>query len=188
MSSAETSSPSAPAASGTAASSATTATARGSALRLADPGGAGHQAGEEERGAAERDERSRVVQVVRRMRDHELVADRDEHDPGDDREVQVGVDVAADLAPLLGRGRADPLEHRAGDLAEVQPPERRRGEEGEQERGDDVDAQPRVRGGGARQHDALTKRDDHEQLEALAETGFLDLPLAHRRGAGAGSQ
>ena len=69
----------------------------------------------------------------------------------------------------------------AGDLAEVQPPERRRGEEGEQERGDDVDAQPRIRGGGARQHDALAERDDHEQLEALAEMGALDLPLAHRR-------
>ena len=78
---------------------------------------------------------------------------------------------------------ADPLEHRAGHLPEVQPPQRRRGKEGEQERGDDLEAQPRRRGGGARQHDALPERDDHEQLEALAEMGALDLPLAHRGGS-----
>ena len=60
-------------------------------LRVADPGGGRHQAYEEEGGAAEGDERARVVQVVRRMCDHQLVGDRDEHDSGDDREVQIGV-------------------------------------------------------------------------------------------------
>ena len=60
------------------------------------------------------------------MRDHELVADRDKDDPGDDREVQVGVDVAADLAPFLGRRLADSLQDSGGDLAEVQPPQGRR--------------------------------------------------------------
>ena len=113
------------------------------------------------------------------MRDHELVADRDEDDSRHDRQVQVGVDVAADLAPLLGSGRADLIQDPAGDLAEVQPPERRRGEEGEQERSDDLEAQPRIRGSGPCENDALSEHDDHEQLEALAEMGALDLPLAH---------
>jgi hypothetical protein len=94
-------------------------------LSLAEPRCAPHQANEEERGAAERDERSRVVQIVARMRDHQLVADRHEHDPGDDREVEVGVDVATDPAPLISRNPADSLQHRASQLAEVQPPERR---------------------------------------------------------------
>ena len=57
------------------------------ALGLADPGGAGHQTSEEEGWGPERDQRSRVMQGVRRVRDHELVADRDEDDSRHDWEV-----------------------------------------------------------------------------------------------------
>ena len=86
------------------------------ALRLAEPGGAAHQTAEEEDERGRRAQRAllRPVEVVGRMRDNELVADRDKNDPGDKREVQIGVDVSADLTPLLGGGRADPLQDRAG--------------------------------------------------------------------------
>ena len=103
-----------------------TTTARGQALGLAEPGARGHQTGEEEGRGAEHDQRPRVIHGVRRAPDHELVADRDENDSRHDREVQVGVDIAADLPSLLGGGRAHPLQDTAGDLAEEQPPERRR--------------------------------------------------------------
>ena len=87
MSTPDATSPSAPAASGTAREQRDDRNGSRQALRLADPGGAGHQTSEEEGWAAERDQRSRVMQVVRRVRDHELVADRDEDDSRHDWEV-----------------------------------------------------------------------------------------------------
>ena len=180
VSSAATISPSRPATTGTAASSATRATARGrlcpcpslAAQAIRPPGKA---AGPPRATSAPALLRSSVW-----MRDHELVAYRDKDDPGDDREVQIGVDVAAiwpRSSAVAMRSAPGPCRRPGRSTATTAPSTRGRRAGARRRR----HAQPRVRGGGARQHDALPERDDHEELEALAEMGSLDLPLAHGR-------
>ena len=74
------------------------------------------------------------------MGDHHLVADRGHDDPGDDEHVEVGVDVAGKLGPVLGslEVSGQPI----GGAVEVEPPERGAADEGDDEGGDDVEPKP----------------------------------------------
>ena len=70
-------------------------------------------------------------QLLGRVRDDELVADRGEDHPGDEDDVEVGVAVAGELRPV-GREREAPLRD-PRDVVEVEPPERCGREERERE-------------------------------------------------------
>ena len=91
---AATSSPGASAASGTQAASAGGCGA-GPGLRAADPGAERHQSEEVQRWSAQGSQRPGHTQLVAGVGDHQLVAHCGEEDAGDDRQVQVGVGVAA---------------------------------------------------------------------------------------------
>ena len=84
------------------------------------------------------DDDLRGRQHVGRVRDHELVADRADDDPGDEHDVEVRVAVAREQRPVR-RDLEAALRDR-GDVVEVQPPHRRRREERERERGRPVAA------------------------------------------------
>ena len=95
----------------------------GRASRTAAAGAARARAGR----ARGRDTTARISesgQLLGRVRDHELVADRGQQDPGDDHHVQVGVRVAGEQRPVR-RLRESALGDRR-DEVEVEPPERRR--------------------------------------------------------------
>ena len=108
------------------------------------------------------------------MRDHELVADPGQDHARDDHDVQVRVRVAGQLRALtreLEPALGDPR-----DEVEVEPPERRRREEGEPERGHARRVELQLGRGRPDDHDRLAERDDQEELEALCEVRGADLP------------
>ena len=129
-----------------------------------------------ERCAAEqrdrRDQLERVLDVLERL----LHAERDQHDPGDHREVQERVGVARDpvlLAARLRRCRAvaRPRARRRRSRATTS----RRPRRPERGGGDDagVDACP---GADADRDDRLAERDDDDQPVALGEVAWHQLP------------
>ena len=88
--------------------------------------------------------------------------------------VQVGVRIARDARAV--RGQLEPALHDRRDVAEVEPPESCRAEEGEDERGDDGEVEVEPGGRRAGDDDRLAERDDHEELEALGEVRSLHVP------------
>src|SRR5918995_5301162 len=81
--------------------------------------------------------------------------------------------------PRLGDRSADPANGRTDGLTEIQPPQRRRADEGDAERDDHRGVQPGCRRCHTRHHDALTERNDDEELKAFGEMTTVDLPFAH---------
>ncbi len=112
--------------------------------------------------------------MVERVRDHDLVADRGDDDPGDDDDVEIRVPVPRQPRALL-REREPPLCDR-GNEVEVEPPEGRGREERETERSETRGVERQLRGRRARNDDRLAEGDDDEQLEALGEVRGLDVP------------
>ena len=113
-------------------------------------------------------------QLLGRMRNHDLVSDGSDDNPGHQHDVQVGEAVTRQGGAGGGALEA-PLRDR-GDVAEVQPPHRRGREERDAEGGHPHPVQRQLSRGRAGDHDRLAERDDHEQLEALRKVGGLDLP------------
>ena len=96
----------------------------------------GDQAEQVDGDAAEQGERFDVVQVLLGVGDRRLQAEGDEHDPGDQQQVDVGVGVAGQLVldpAHLGFAEAFGRDQR--DHVEVDPPER--GRQADAEHGDD---------------------------------------------------
>ena len=114
-------------------------------------------------------------ELLPRVRDHELVADGGDDDPGDHRDMEVGVGVAGQSPAVVGR--VEPDLGNTGDVVEVQPPERGRREERDGNGRPPRERRCRDLTPSARDDDRLAERDDHEELEALGEMGALDLPI-----------
>ena len=128
--------------------------------------------------ADRRHELQRVLDVAERL----LHAERDQHDAGHHREVQVGVRVARDLvllAPLRPRKSrrsatsATTSKYSHHSAAATAIPARAAAT---------TPASTPVLGADADRHDRLAERDDHDQARALGEVAGHELPaLAPKR-------
>ena len=114
-------------------------------------------------------------QLLRRMRDHQLVADGGDDHAGHHHDVQVGVGVARERRALAPRQRQPPLGD-PRDVVEVEPPHRGAAEERDRERGEPGGVQVELGRRRAGDHDRLAEGDDDEELEALGEVRHLDVP------------
>ena len=137
----------------------------------------------ERRAAEQRDrghERQRIADVGERL----LQPEREQHDPGDHREVQVGVGVARDLVALaaLGGLRQAPRRRRA---------RRRRSTSHHSAAATTMPSTAATTtpastlglGADADRDDRLAQRDDHDQAVALGEVPRHELPARRRRRA-----
>ena len=123
-----------------------------------------------ERGAAEhrdrRHELQRVVDVPERL----LEPEREQHDAGDHREVQVGEGVARDLVALAARRRASrgAARRRARRRRSTATTARRRRRRPRTAADDDAGVDAEL-GADADRDDRLAERDDDDQPVALGE-------------------
>jgi hypothetical protein len=147
--------------------------------------GARHPAPEEgvgqevESGASHDDGYLRGRQDLRGVRDHELVPDGGDDDAGDHDDVEVGVAVSGERGAVLGELQL-PLRD-PGDVVEVQPPHRRRRDEGRHERRERRRVEVEVGGGRPGDDDGLAERDDDKELEALREVLRPHVPHGARQ-------
>ena len=107
----------------------------------------------------------RVVHLAQRL----LQAERDEHDAGDHREVQVGVGIAGQFVSLAPLGRAGQASRRDQRYdVEVDPPQG--GRQGDSQHRGRNDARGQVRRGASSDgDDRLAQGDDDDQPVALGE-------------------
>ncbi len=113
-------------------------------------------------------------QLLRGMRDHELVPHRGDDHPGDEDDVEVREPVACHRRAI--GGELEPPLCDARHVAEVEPPERGARDEREPERGHASRTERQIRRRRSGDHDRLAERDDDEELEPLREVRGLDLP------------
>ncbi len=139
----------------------------------------GHPPGEqalphqEEHGTAEHHRQADPVERVMWFGDQQVGADRGRDDPGDDRQVEVGVGVAGEATGVVTGAQRDA--RLLAGRAEVQPPQRRGLDEGDAEAEHDRRSESRGGGGGPGYHDRLAEGDDDEQLAALGEVASVDV-------------
>ena len=133
-----------------------------------------------DREAADQRERGNDLQRVVDVLDRLLQPERDEHDPGDHRQVQVRVGVAGDLVLLapVGDARQPPRRDQRDDV-EVRPPHRR-GERDAEDRGGHDPSGDIAGDAGADRHDRLAQRDDDDQAVPLGEVLGNELPARRR--------
>ena len=129
-----------------------------------------------EGGAAQHRDRRHQLQGLLHVSQGLLQAERQQHDAGDHREVEIRIGVARDLVslPALGGARQPPRRHQRHHV-EVQPPHGGRDDDAEHGRGDDTGVHAGL-GTDADGHDGLAERDDHDQAVALGEVRRHQLP------------
>ena len=114
-------------------------------LRAADPGAERHQPEQVQRRSAQDGQRPGRAQLIAGMGDHKFVAHGGEQDPGDDRQMQVRVGVAAHPPRRFVGGH--PPHRRRRLPPEVEPPQRHRRQERHAEGDDDRRREADVGGG-----------------------------------------
>ena len=129
----------------------------------------------ERQSAAQRhrgDRGQRLVDVLDRL----LQPEREEHDPGDHRQVQVAVVVASEPDARRAVRLGQLTLRQDGEDVEVRPPERGDDDDSEDGGGDDPGGDRLTRGADPDGDDRLAERDDDDEPVALGEVCGRDAP------------